>query len=106
MSTIEQVSGFLKVKPSDLIKTLIVSTDVGPAAVLIRGEHDLNEVKVKNFLKAAELEFADARTIEEVTGGPLGFSGPVGLRGLLFWQIMPFARFLQPSWERMKRICT
>ncbi len=82
MSTIEQVSGFLKVKPSDLIKTLIVSTDVGAAAVLIRGDHDLNEVKVKNFLKAAELEFADARTIEEITGGPLGFSGPVGLKGV------------------------
>ena len=82
MSTIEQVSGFLKVKPSDLIKTLIVSTDVGPAAVLIRGQDELNEVKVKNFLKAAELEFADARTIEEITGGPLGFSGPVGLENI------------------------
>ncbi len=82
MSTIEQVSGFLKVKSRDLIKTLILTTDVGPAAVLIRGDHDLNEVKVKNFLKAAELEFADAGTIEELTGGPLGFSGPVGLKGI------------------------
>jgi prolyl-tRNA synthetase len=82
MSTIEQVSGFLKVQSRNLIKTLIISTDVGPAAVLIRGEHDLNEVKVKNFLKATELEFADARTIEEITGGPLGFSGPVGLKGI------------------------
>jgi prolyl-tRNA synthetase len=82
MSTIEQVAGFLKVEPRDLIKTLIISTDVGPAAVLIRGEHDLNEVKVKNFLKASDLEFADARTIEEITGGPLGFSGPVGLKGI------------------------
>ena len=82
MSTIEQVSGFLKVKSRDLIKTLILTTDVGPVAALIRGDHDLNEVKIKNFLKAAELEFADARTIEEITGGPLGFSGPVGLKGI------------------------
>ncbi len=79
MSTIEQVSGFLGVKPQDIIKTLILTTENGSVAVLVRGDHDLNEIKVKNFLKASELEFADGRTIEEVTGGPLGFSGPVGL---------------------------
>ncbi len=82
MSTIEQVSGFLKVQASDLIKTLILRTDKGPVAVLIRGDHDLNEVKVKNFLNLKELEFADECTIEEVTGGPLGFSGPVGLKNV------------------------
>lgn len=81
-STIEQVSAFLRVQPSDLIKTLILRTDKGPVAVLVRGDHDLNEVKVKNFLKAEELELADELTIEEVTGGPLGFSGPVGLRNV------------------------
>ncbi len=48
--------------------------------MLIRGDHELNEVKVKNFLKATDLELADERTIIEVTGGPLGFSGPVGLK--------------------------
>jgi prolyl-tRNA synthetase len=82
MSTIEQVAGFLKAPSRDLIKTLILTADTGPVAVLLRGDHDLNEVKVKNFLNAAELEFADARTIEEITGGPLGFSGPVGLKGI------------------------
>jgi prolyl-tRNA synthetase len=79
MATIEQVSDFLKVRPQDLIKTLILRTEKEPVAVLIRGDHDLNEVKLKNFLNAEELELADERTIEEVTGGPLGFSGPVGL---------------------------
>ncbi len=79
MATIEQVSDFLKVRPQDLIKTLILRTDKEPVAVLIRGDHDLNEVKLKNFLNAEEVELADERTIEEVTGGPLGFSGPVGL---------------------------
>ncbi len=81
-STIEEVSRFLNAKPQDLIKTLILRSDIGPVAVLIRGDHDLNEVKVKNFLKATELELADERTIIEVTGGPLGFSGPVGLKNL------------------------
>jgi prolyl-tRNA synthetase len=82
MRTIEDVSRFLKAKPEDLIKTLILRSDKGPVAVLIRGDHDLNEVKVKNFLNAAELELADERTIVEFTGGPLGFSGPVGLQNV------------------------
>jgi prolyl-tRNA synthetase len=79
MKTIEQVAGFLNIEPEILIKTLILNSDKGPVAVLIRGDHDLNEIKVKNFLNATLLELADLRTIEEVTGGPLGFSGPIGL---------------------------
>ncbi len=82
MSTIQEVSRFLNVKPQDLIKTLILRSDNGPVVVLIRGDHDLNEVKVKNFLRVTELELADERTIMEVTGGPLGFSGPVGLKNV------------------------
>ncbi len=79
MSTIEQVSQFLNVTPQQLIKTLILTTDLGPVAVLIRGDHDLNPVKVKNFINAAEIALADPGVIEEVSGGPVGFSGPVGL---------------------------
>ncbi|MEW6347711.1 MAG: proline--tRNA ligase [Thermodesulfobacteriota bacterium] len=81
MSTIEQVSGFLKVLPEDLIKTLILTSDKGPVAVLVRGADEINLVKVKNHLHATEIELADSRTIEELTGGPLGFSGPLGLQG-------------------------
>lgn len=80
--TIEQVCAFLKVQPQELIKTLILRTEKGALAVLIRGDHELNEVKIKNFLNVTELELADERTIEEITGGPLGFSGPVGLEGV------------------------
>lgn len=79
LRTIDQVSQFLNAHPQDLIKTLILRTDIGPIAILLRGDHELNEVKVKNFLNVDELELADERTIEEVTGGPRGFSGPMGL---------------------------
>ncbi|MBI5572057.1 MAG: proline--tRNA ligase [Desulfomonile tiedjei] len=81
-STIEDVSKFLNVKPEHLIKTLILRSERGPVAVLIRGDHELNLVKVKNHLNVMDLDFADSRTIEEVTGGPLGFSGPVGLKNV------------------------
>lgn len=80
--TIEEVSQFLGLTPGDLIKTLILRTDKGAVAVLIRGDHELNEVKVKNFLGATEIELADEKLIKEITGGPVGFSGPVGLTGV------------------------
>jgi prolyl-tRNA synthetase len=82
MRTIEEVSQFLNVRPEELVKTLILKTEKNVVAVLIRGDHELNDVKVKNFLNVAELELADERTIQEVTGGPLGFSGPVNLHGI------------------------
>lgn len=79
VSTIEDVSAFLKVKPSDLIKTLIYMADDSAVAVLIRGDHEANDTKIKNHLKAKTLELADEETIKKVTGGPLGFSGPVNM---------------------------
>ncbi len=82
MKTIEEVSQFLGVTPSQLIKTLILRTDKGPVAVLLRGDHELNDIKVKNYLAASEIELADERLINEITGGPMGFSGPVGLSGV------------------------
>jgi prolyl-tRNA synthetase len=79
-SSVEDVSALLKVKPSQLIKTLIYKADGKPVALLIRGDHEANEVKLRNFLKADVLEMADEKTILEATGGPMGFSGPVGLK--------------------------
>ena len=82
VKTIDEVSQFLGISPSDLVKTLILRTDKGPVAVLIRGDHEVNEVKVKNYLSVTELELADEKLVIEATGGPLGFSGPIGLRGV------------------------
>jgi prolyl-tRNA synthetase len=79
MRTIEEVSSFLKVRPEDLIKTLILQSEKGVIAVLIRGDQELNETKLKNHLNVSEIALADEKTIVEITGGPLGFSGPVGL---------------------------
>ena len=78
--TVEQVCKFLKVKPTKLIKTLIYLADDKPVAVLIRGDHDANENKIRRVLGAAKLELADPKTIEQVTGAPVGFAGPVGLK--------------------------
>ncbi len=78
--TIEEVSSFLKVKPWDLIKTLIYIADDKPIAVLVAGHRELNEHKLTRILKVATLKLADDETIMKVTGAPVGFAGPVGLK--------------------------
>lgn len=80
--TVEEVTQFLGVKPEQLVKTLLYKADQQVVAALIRGDRDLNEVKLKNYLKCIELEIADAPTVERVTGAPVGFAGPVGLEGV------------------------
>jgi prolyl-tRNA synthetase len=47
--------------------------------VLVRGALEVNEVKLKNLLGCLHLQLASEQKIEQITGGPQGFSGPVGL---------------------------
>ncbi|CAL1125360.1 unnamed protein product [Cladocopium goreaui] len=78
--TIEQVCKTLKCKPHRMVKTLIYLADEKPVAILVRGDHEANEGKVRRVLEATTLELAPPETIEEVTGAPVGFAGPVGLK--------------------------
>jgi prolyl-tRNA synthetase len=77
--TVEEVTEFLGVSPEHLIKTLIFATDKGPVAALVRGDHEINEIKLKNYLACGELFLADDSLVEKVTHAPRGFAGPVGL---------------------------
>lgn len=77
--TIEQVSAMLKADSASFIKTLIYVADEAPVAVLLRGDHEANEGKVRRVLGVQDLKLADEATIERVTGAPTGFAGPVGL---------------------------
>jgi prolyl-tRNA synthetase len=77
--TVEEVAAFLEVTPADIVKTLIYETDNGPVAVLIRGDHEVNEVKVKNLLGVTDLILAGLIRVQELTGAEVGFAGPVGL---------------------------
>jgi prolyl-tRNA synthetase len=80
--TVDEVAAFLEISPSHLIKTLIFETDREIVAVLIRGDLEVNEVKLKNALDCLRLQLASEQKILEITGGPQGFSGPVGLEDL------------------------
>jgi prolyl-tRNA synthetase len=80
VKTIEEVSAFLGVKPEEVVKTLIFAADGVPVAVLIRGDHEVNEIKVKNYLHCDTLELAADDLILSVTGSPRGFAGAVGIK--------------------------
>ena len=82
MRTVDEVAEFLGITPSHLIKTMIFETDEQNVAVLIRGDLEVNEIKLKNELGCNHLQLASEAKIKEVTGGPQGFSGPVGLTGI------------------------
>lgn len=77
--TVEEVCGFLGVTQKDLIKTLIYTTDKGILAALVRGDHEVNEAKLKRAAGCETLELADEAAIEKHTKAPRGFAGPVGL---------------------------
>jgi prolyl-tRNA synthetase len=82
LRTVAELAAFFKAPPASFIKTLIYRAGGEPRAVLVRGDRDVNESKLKKLLGADSLELADEATILKVTGAPLGFAGPVGLGGV------------------------
>ena len=84
MKTVEEVSGFLKTTPQKLIKTLIYNSDKGVFAVLVRGDYELNEAKLKRLIDAEWLTLADEETVRKATSAPSGFAGPIGLKIRIF----------------------
>ncbi len=77
--TVEEVTEFLRVSPQDLVKTLIFETGKDNVAVLVRGDHEISEKKLKDLLGTEDLQLAGERTVEEITHAPRGFAGPMGL---------------------------
>lgn len=80
MKTIEDVAGFLGVKPENTGKAVFYQdAHTGELIfVLIRGDFEVNEVKLTNALKVPELKFADDAAIEAAGAVP-GFASPVGI---------------------------
>ena len=108
IGSIEAVCHFLKTKPLDMIKTIILRTpllnetvdkirsrelakhngrtalvdegwDVSTVVALVRGDHELNNEKLTQALGGKHVELADEKTIEKITGAKVGFAGPMQL---------------------------
>jgi prolyl-tRNA synthetase len=78
--TIKDVCEFLKADEATSGKLLVYLGDGKPIAALLRGDHELNEAKLRRVAGVAVLVPADAATIEKTTGAPMGFLGPVGVK--------------------------
>ncbi len=77
--TVEEVSGFLGVDPSRLIKTLLYKSKDRVIAALVPGDRTLNETKLMKLLGDPLVEPLDDGEIIKLTGSAVGYSGPVGL---------------------------
>ncbi len=78
--SIDDVGKFLGRPTSELVKTLVFDTDLGAVMVLVRGDRDGNEIKIKNHLNAQWMEMLSETRFEDATGGPIGYCGPVGTK--------------------------
>lgn len=79
--TIEEVSKFLKVDPKQTVKTLLVKGVGGAIALVLRGDHELNEVKAAKLPQVAKpLLFLTPGEVEFAAGCETGSIGPVGLK--------------------------
>ena len=81
MKTIADVAAFLNLTADKTIKTLVYASDNGDLVMaLLRGDHELNELKLKNHLGWDEIQMASEEQILACTGSPVGFLGPIGLK--------------------------
>jgi prolyl-tRNA synthetase len=83
--TIEEVSAFLDKSAHRFLKSLVYVATVGAeetvVLAIVRGDHELNEIKLARALGASEVRMADAETVKKATGADVGFAGPVGYAG-------------------------
>jgi prolyl-tRNA synthetase len=84
--TIEEVSKFLSVKPSETFKSLLYSAEGSKDVVMVmmRGDHELNEVKLARVLSAPSVHLAAEADVKSATGAEIGFAGPIGFKGKIF----------------------
>src|SRR6516164_3996362 len=76
---VEPLAKFLNIPVWKTTKTLIYEADDMVVAVAVRGDCDVNEIKVANFLGCKRLRLASAQVIKELTGAEVGYAGPIGL---------------------------
>ena len=76
-----EVAEFLKLAPERFIKTLVYKTDAGELVVaLVRGDHEINEVKLQTVLGSREVALANEAEVAAATHVVPGFLGPIGLK--------------------------
>lgn len=78
--TIDEVADFFHKDAKHFVKTLIYNVDDKAIAVMVRGDRDVNEIKLRKMFNAQSVELADATMVEEATGAQIGFAGPINIK--------------------------
>lgn len=79
MKTIDEVSQFLSKKPENCIKSMLFIVDESPVLVLVRGDHQVNEIKIKHKFDAQMVEIATDEEVSKWLHCETGFLGPVNI---------------------------
>ncbi len=77
--TIEELVSFFGKTPKNFVKTLLYIADGKTVAAMVRGDREINETKLKNYLGCINLELAGPAEVRRATGAQVGFAGPIGL---------------------------
>ncbi|WP_439426164.1 proline--tRNA ligase [Oenococcus alcoholitolerans] len=77
--TVAEDASFLRVDEHKIAKTIVFKADDKIVAVTVPGDYEVNEVKVKNFINAGEIDEADEETVFNNFGAHFGYLGPVGV---------------------------
>ncbi|GAA0233501.1 proline--tRNA ligase [Metaclostridioides mangenotii] len=81
VGTIKELEDFFKASPKKLAKTLVYTADGKTVAVVVRGDRDVNEVKVENAIGGViEFALATDEVVKEVTSADVGFAGPINIK--------------------------
>lgn len=80
--TIEQVTAFLNITSDKMIKAVVYQTDKELVVALVRGDHEINEIKLLNELNCLTLDLANGEAIENHLGKVAGYIGPVHLSNI------------------------
>ncbi|WP_456425611.1 proline--tRNA ligase [Desulfurobacterium sp.] len=80
VKSIEDVAKFLRVKESSLAKLLVIIAEGKPYAVLLRGDREINELKLSRLLKVKDFRFATDEEVKELTGQEPGFLSPMNIK--------------------------
>ncbi|WP_137626645.1 proline--tRNA ligase [Lactiplantibacillus pingfangensis] len=79
VGTIDELAEFLKVGPDQLVKSILFMADDEPVMALVRGDHEVNDIKLKNYLGADFLEMATPEQAQHYLGAHFGSLGPVNV---------------------------
>jgi prolyl-tRNA synthetase len=79
--TVAELEEFTGFKANQMVKTIVMMADDKPVIVSMRGDLEISTIKLGNLLGAKTVETAAHSVVEEVTGAPVGFAGPINLYG-------------------------